>query len=154
MQGTRSSTFLHGRRRANSGFTLIEVMVVVAIVAILAAIAFPSYTQYVRRAARSEARTALLEAQQFMERFYAAHARYTSRANGTGNPTLPARLASIPTNNPRYDLTVSATSTSYMLTATPRPEGMMALDACGALTVTNTGARGAASGASVFDCWR
>jgi type IV pilus assembly protein PilE len=153
MQGMPSPA-LNGSRRASSGFTLIEVMVVVAIVAILAAIAYPSYTQYVRRGARAEARTALLEAQQFMERFYAANARYTSKADGTGNPALPARLASIPTDTPRYDMTVSATSTGYRLTATPRAGGMMASDACGALTITNTGVRGAASGVSASDCWR
>ena len=80
-------------------------MVVIAIIAILAAIAYPSYTQYVRRGARAEARTALLEAQQFMERFYAANARYTSKVDGTGNPTLPARLASHPHGQPalRHD---------------------------------------------------
>ncbi len=149
-----ASSFLGRPIGARNGFTLIELMVVIAIVAILAAIAYPSYTQYVRRGARAEARTALLEAQQFMERFYAANARYTSKADGTGNPTLPARLASIPTDNPRYDMTVIASTTGYTLTATPRAGGMMASDACGALTLANTGLRGAASGASANDCWR
>jgi len=54
----------------NSGFTLIEVMVVVAIVGILAAIAYPSYQEHVRRANRAEARGILLEMAQLLERNY------------------------------------------------------------------------------------
>ena len=44
--------------RAQQGFTLIELMIVVAIIGILAAIALPAYQQYTARAQASEALTA------------------------------------------------------------------------------------------------
>jgi type IV pilus assembly protein PilE len=136
--------------RRRKGFTLIELMIVVAIIAILSAVAYPSYTEHVKRGDRASARAALVEAQQFMERYYAANSRYSSAADGTGSPALPARLQAVPTESPKYDLAVSAVSlNSYTLTATPR-----GVDRCVNLTLTSTGVKGTSSGLPVNDCWR
>lgn len=138
--------------RRTSGFSLIELMVVVAIIGILGTIAYPSYTEYVRRGGRSEATAALLEAQQFMERYYAANNRYNTAANG--NPALPTRLQTIPVSGAtRYTLSVTATPNAYTLTATP--SGSMTGDKCGSLTITNTGVKGrSATGGTAAECWR
>ena len=47
------------KRKTESGFTMIEIMVVVVIVAILAVIALPTYLNYVKSSYASEARTVM-----------------------------------------------------------------------------------------------
>ncbi len=59
------------------GFTLIELMIVVAIVGILAAIAYPNYQDSVRKGRRNDGQTALLDAAQKMELYYARNAKYS-----------------------------------------------------------------------------
>lgn len=139
------------RSRMSRGFTLIELMIVVAIVAIIATVALPNYTSYVQRGNRASAKAALLEAQQFMERYYAANNRYDQNNAGTA-VALPARLQTAPTEGARYDIAISAVdSTSFTLTATPRT-GVD--DNCGNLTLTNTGVRNVSGTESVANCWR
>jgi type IV pilus assembly protein PilE len=41
--------------KRNSGFTMIELMIVLVVVAVLVALAYPSYASYVRKAKRGEA---------------------------------------------------------------------------------------------------
>lgn len=56
--------------RKLSGFSLIEILIVVAIVAILSAIAVPAYTDYVRRGAVVEAFGLMGDYRVRMEQFY------------------------------------------------------------------------------------
>ena len=62
--------------RAQKGFTLIEVMVVVGIIAILSAIAIPSYTDYIRRARITEATSQLGTMRVKMEQFFQDNRTY------------------------------------------------------------------------------
>ena len=64
--------------KSQSGFTLIELMIVTAVIAILAAIAYPSYTDSVRKGRRAEGRTALMELMQQQERFMTQRNTYAS----------------------------------------------------------------------------
>lgn len=131
--------------KPSSGFTLIELLVVMAITAILVAIAFPSYTAYVQRGKRADARAALLEAAQFMERYYVAQSSYDAAA-------LPPRLQTSPPGSAQalYTLSVTSSTGAYTLTATP-----LAADPCGALVLSHTGAKSRlGSGLSDAQCWR
>jgi type IV pilus assembly protein PilE len=113
------------KRRSNlqqKGFSLIELMIVVAIVAILGAVAYPSYMDSVTDARRADAQAVLMEAAQYMERFYTENNRYDEDTGGTA-VALPAQLAESPRDSGTkfYDLTVQASSRStYTLRATPK----------------------------------
>jgi type IV pilus assembly protein PilE len=147
---------MHPRK---SGFTLIELMVVVAILGILAAIALPSYQGYVARGRRADARTQLLQAAQFMQRFYAANDQYQyDRASNPVETKIPANLMQSPGDvalaNAIYTMTVVATTSAYTLTMTPVVGASMENDPCGAFTLTATGVRGVTGTQSRDECWK
>lgn len=69
-----------------SGFTLIEIMIVVAIVAILASVAFPSYQDYVRRSRITEVTNELSTLRMRLEQYYQDNRNYGSTAAVCGIP--------------------------------------------------------------------
>jgi type IV pilus assembly protein PilE len=135
---------MHSHRQ--SGFTLIELMIVVVIAAIIAAIAIPSYTSYIRKGRRSDAQSGLLQAQACYERCFTRTNTYVSCDTNCGVPGL--------TPQSYYNLTesVTATNTSYTLTATPI--GPQALDAqCTTLTINQQAVKGQTGSATAGTCW-
>lgn len=98
-----------------SGFTLIELMIVVAIIGILAAIAIPMYQDYAAKAQASEARVLLGGLKTPVQEYYFA--------NGT-LPTL-ASMANT-TRSGRYvsSITSSITGTVVSYKATFRSTGV------------------------------
>jgi len=64
------------KSRFNSGFTLIELVIVVAIIGIIAAIAVPSYLAYVQNTRRTDARVLLTEAAGEQFRYYSGFNTY------------------------------------------------------------------------------
>ena len=79
--------------RRQSGFTLIELMIVVAIIGILAAVAYPAYTDSIAKGKRGEARAALMNLLQQEERYLTQMNTYETFAAGTPG-TLPFKAYS------------------------------------------------------------
>ena len=143
-------------RRLSGGFSLIEIMITLAVIAILAAVALPSYSTYIQRSARADARSVLLQASQFMQRFYAMHNAYDVTAANV-SVALPAALMQSPASGAaRFRISLAnVDGVGYTLQAVP--EGASATDPCGTLTLTSTGVRGASGAATaqaLADCWR
>lgn len=148
------STHIMNTHSQQSGFTLIELMVVTAIIAILAAIAYPSYTEFVRRSARSEAKAALLENAQFMERNFTMSNKYShdSASNEITSTSLPVQQTPRD-GTAKYTITVAPEASTFTLTATPT--GASAGDPCGSFTLNNLGEKGLGGTPSrtVAECW-
>lgn len=68
----------------NTGFTLVELMVVVAIVAILSSVAIPWYGQYVQRGNRGDGISSLQALLDAQERFYSDNVSYTTNLTQLG----------------------------------------------------------------------
>lgn len=134
----------------HSGFTLIELMIVVAIIGILTAIAYPSYQGYVQDSRRADAQGDLLELAQWMERQFTASGNYNTSTDGDNDfdaDDLPFKKSPADGNDTFYTITVVGAATTFTLTATRA--GAQAGDRCGTMTVNHTGAKTAAAN----DCW-
>ena len=143
-------------RKKNSGFTLIELMIVVAIIGILSVIAFNAYTEQVRKAKRAEGKGALLAAAQRLERYATNNGRYppdlaTANISDKSSKDDPARSP--------YNVSIAAgatgdITTSWVLTATQST--YFADPRCGNLTYDNLGQKNISvspSAANINYCW-
>ncbi len=137
-----------------SGFTLIEVMIVVAVVGILAAIAYPSYVNHVAKTRRGTANGCLLELAQAMERNYTLALRY-DKDSGGNDVTLPA-LECRTNLTGVYTFTSSLAQATFTLTAAPGTTQAHDDVRCGCtLTVNQQGVKGVSScSKTVKACWQ
>jgi type IV pilus assembly protein PilE len=100
--------------KAHSGFTLIEVMIVIAIISILAAIAIPNSNDYLTRGRITEAISGLAAMQVQMEQHFRDERTYTG-ACAAGS------LAPLPADTPHFAFACSGLgATAYQVDATGR----------------------------------
>lgn len=136
-------------RRAR-GFTLVELMVVVVIAGIISAVAYPAYTKQVLRGKRADAQTVMMQAAQFMQRWYSAKNTYELDEN-----KLPDDLKKAPQQSPegkenyKIELT-EADRNTYELTATPQFSDSL----CGNLILNDKGQKKVSGTGTVAECWR
>ena len=161
-----------GRAMSHRGFTLIELLITMAVLAILAAVAIPQYRDYVVRTKRADAKRALVEAAQILERNYTVSGCY-NRASAEDCPAQSGTAIDLPSTLKRspaegrgsYSLAVTFTNSgqSFSLQATPCGSSdkcssftheSFSDDLCGGLTLDSTGQRGVTGEGSVAACWQ
>lgn len=140
-----------------SGFTLIEILVVLAIAGVLAVLVYPGYRESVTKARRSEGRAALAATMLEQERRLTGSGSYEvfSAARPNGFKWFSGSSAS----SSAYELSAAACSGSairdcVLLTASPGTalvNGSHRDPACGALTLDSQGTQGAAGPGP--GCW-
>lgn len=131
----------------NKGFTLIEVMITVAIVGILAAVAYPSYTEHVKKSARAEAITALVDAANKQEQFFVDNHDYTAVL---GNLGLGGA-----TETGLYTLAIVAVANSreFTITATPASGVTLSDSDCTALIINELSTKTSTGSGTSKECW-
>ena len=149
------------KRSIHSGFSLIELMIVVAIIAILASVAYPAYTSSIIKGKRAEGRTALTELMQQQERYMTQRNTYLAFTNSSGT-TTPASAATTfkvfsgdSLTNTAYTLSAAVCSSTtsiaecVMVEATPvRPDAE-----AGTLQILSTGQK-TCTGSKPTVCWK
>ena len=123
--------------RRSSGFTLIELMIVVAIIGILAAIAYPSYQGQIRKSNRAATQAVMMDAANKQQLYLTSQRKYAS--------TLGELAITPPVESTKfYTVTIvpdnAATPPTFAITATPNagtsqvPDGVMTLNSIGTKT--------------------
>lgn len=99
--------------KAQRGFTLIELMIVLVVIGVLATIAYPSYMDYTQRARLAEARSQLMDARAKLEQFYQDNRTYTG-ADGAG---FPCNATTINLNMKYFTYTCALAGNTFTITA-------------------------------------
>ncbi|MFT5879345.1 MAG: type IV pilus assembly protein PilE [Moritella sp.] len=141
-------------RNIQSGFTLIELMIVVAIVGILAGIGYPSYSSYIQNTHRNDAKAGLSKLLLLQEQFYLDNNQYATSLVSGATDTLTGWGNS--SSYYTFSLDPSSSTSSYTAIATVNTDSSQASDAdCHIFTINGTGARTSANMVKkeTDDCW-
>ena len=137
--------------RRQTGFTLVELMIVVVIVGVLAAVAYSAYDGQVRKSRRAGAQSVLMQAAQKEMQLFLDARNYVAAANTAAVSAAPIGAAIDTKLAAMYSfvITVNNGATPPTFTVTATAQGTQAQDSsCSTLTINQAGVKTPASG-----CW-
>ena len=139
-------------RKANAGFTLIELMIVVIVIGVLASIAYPSYNEYVTKARRAECKSAILQTANLLERYFTVNNTYSSNFANIGGKNFSGDNAASSSCTLAIGPEAAGgnLASGFKITGTPTKTDSK----CGNLTLDQKGVKGESGSSSMDYCWR
>ena len=136
---------------SGDGHSLIEVLLALAVAAVLAALAYPVYSGQIRQARRAQAESLLFEAQQYLQRYYAAHSGYAGADLAVPGLSRSPKGAAPGSEDYTLSVAVRDDGLGYQLSASLAAGQSDTL--CGNLGLSSEGLQTSSTGADRA-CWR
>lgn len=161
MVGMTVSQNFSTRHAYQTGFTLIELMIVVAIIGILSAIAYPSYQGYIERTNRADVMSEMQQIASRIESNKVNYGRYdriplavilSGTLANDGSVSFPAADTALYTVSVMPNNVITVGDRDWVITAVPITGNRM--DGDGTLTLNSVGQRCRASACGMAEEWR